>query len=299
MIPKKAALGRGLGALIADNSYDSHNKAPEVSPASSTSEIEIEYIVANPYQPRTQFDDEALDELANSIRELGIIQPVTVRKLAENQYQLISGERRFRASKLVGLTKIPAYVREADDQAMLEFALVENIQRENLNAIEVAISYQRLIDECSLTQESLSHRVGKKRATVANYLRLLKLPAEIQIGLRDNLLSMGHARALITIDGQMQQLKLYHQIIEEQLSVRKAEELARTLNAPVEEKPKPKSKDVPLHYLDYTTTLKRNFGANVELKPTDEGKGKIVFAFQSEDELERLMHIFNKLNSGE
>jgi len=297
MIPKKAALGRGLGALIADNTYD--HKPQEITPASNISEIELDLIVANPYQPRTQFDEEALDELANSIRELGIIQPVTVRKMSESSYQLISGERRLRASKIAGLKQIPAYIREADDQAMLEFALVENIQRENLNAIEVAISYQRLIDECSLTQENLSQRVGKKRATVANYLRLLKLPAEIQIGLRDNLVTMGHARTLISIESQVQQLKLYHQIIDEQLSVRKAEELSRLLNMPVAQKDKLKVKDIPMHYLDYTSTLKKNFGANVELKPTEEGKGKIVFAFQSEDELERLMHIFNKLNNND
>jgi len=297
MIPKKAALGRGLGALIADNTYD--HKVQETPITSSISDVALEYIVANPYQPRSQFDEEALNELADSIRELGIIQPVTVRKIGENQYQLISGERRFRASKLAGLSKIPAYIREADDQAMLEFALVENIQRENLNAIEVAISYQRLIDECNLTQELMSQRVGKKRATVTNYLRLLKLPGEIQIGLRDNLLSMGHARSLISIENSQQQLTLYRKIVDEQLSVRRAEELSRELNSPSSTKTKPKQNEVSSQYVDYTNTLKKNFGANVEFKKSEDGKGKIIFGFQTEDELERLMHIFNKLNNPE
>jgi len=228
------ALGRGLGALIEEAST-TQNTAPaptteSVLPKSELiNEIEIEKIVTNPYQPRTHFDEDALNELAASIKELGIIQPITVRKVDDNQYQIISGERRFRASKIAGLKAIPAYVRTADDQGMLEMALVENIQREDLDAIEVAISYQRLVDECSLTQEVLGERVGKKRSTVTNYLRLLKLPAEVQLAIRKRLLSMGHARALVNIDDQELQLDLLRKIIEEDLSVRQIEQLVKKI----------------------------------------------------------------------
>jgi ParB family chromosome partitioning protein len=217
MNAKKSALGRGLGALIED--VETNNNKPAESVA-SINEIDIHAIEINPFQPRKTFDEDALQELASSIRQLGIIQPITVRKINGEKFQLITGERRFRASQLAGLETIPAYVRIADDQAMLELALVENIQREDLDAIEVAISYQRLIDECNLTQENMSDRVGKKRSTIANYLRLLKLPAEIQAGIRQKKITMGHARALVNVEDVEKQLSIFHHVMEQDLSVR-------------------------------------------------------------------------------
>ncbi|HCY00941.1 MAG TPA: chromosome partitioning protein ParB, partial [Bacteroidales bacterium] len=227
---KKMALGRGLGALIddADTMQQRDEDRLERSPVELVKEIDINKIKANPFQPRTSFDKEALQELSDSIKELGIIQPLTVRSI-DGEYQLIAGERRLRAAKLAGLNKVPAYIRTADDQGMLEMALVENIQREDLDAIEVAISYQRLIDECSLTHDTLSERVGKKRATVTNYLRLLKLPAEIQLGIRERKLTMGHARAILPLESAELQLTAYNKILEQALSVRKIEELVRKL----------------------------------------------------------------------
>jgi ParB family chromosome partitioning protein len=230
---KKSALGRGLGALI----KQSETEIPE-SQANATDKIDISRIEVNPYQPRTNFDQEALEELAASIKQLGIIQPITVREIDNGRYQIISGERRYRASMIAGLTEMPAYIRHADDNNMLELALVENIQREDLDAIEVAISYQRLIDECRLTQENVSERVGKKRSTIANYLRLLKLPAEIQLAIRKGQLSMGHARALVNIEQPEHQLELLHDIIENDLSVRQVEVATRQINHP-EPKPEP------------------------------------------------------------
>ena len=227
---KRTGLGRGLGALIETSDYD--NRREESNELSSFGEIEIAQIVANPYQPRTEFDVEALNELAQSIREIGIIQPLTVRRMSDHEYQLISGERRFRASQLAGLEKVPAYIRDATDNQMLELALVENIQREDLNALEIAISYQRLIDECNLTQEMLSERVGKKRATISNYLRLLKLPSVIQLALRDKVISMGHARALLGVDEANAQIGIFEQITLNDLSVRRVEELVRKINDP-------------------------------------------------------------------
>ncbi|PKP36130.1 MAG: chromosome partitioning protein ParB, partial [Bacteroidetes bacterium HGW-Bacteroidetes-15] len=225
---KKMALGRGLGALI--DGAETPQQRAEASEARKTSElvneIDVEKIKANPFQPRTSFDEEALQELADSIRELGIIQPLTVRSV-DGVYQLISGERRLRAAKLAGLKTVPAYIRTANDQGMLEMALVENIQREDLDAIEVAISYQRLIDECKLTHDNLSERVGKKRTTVTNYLRLLRLPAEIQLGIKDRKLGMGHARTLISLEDSSAQIKIFKKILSEDLSVRKTEELVR------------------------------------------------------------------------
>lgn len=299
---KKNSLGRGLGALI--ESQDTTTRETNTPPPSKTpqknsgvAEIAIDSIVANPYQPRTIFDEESLNELSSSIQEIGIIQPITVRENGEGKYELISGERRLRASKLASLKKIPAYIRKADDQNMLEMALVENIQREDLDAIEIAISYQRLIDECSLTQETLSQRVGKKRATVANYLRLLKLPADIQLGIKDKKLSMGHARALVTIDNTVDQLKIYSKILAEELSVRKVEELARSLHTPKEDnspQSTPESKnDV---YSALKSDLKKFFNTNVDFKRTPKGNGKIVIPFKSDEELEQLIAIFDKLN---
>ncbi len=287
---KRTALGRGLGALIED-----------AGPVNSTrnsaiDEIAIDLIETNPFQPRTEFDEEALNELANSIKELGIIQPITVRKVKDNKYQLISGERRYRASQIAGLTKIPAYIRTADDQGMLEMALVENIQREDLDAIEVAISYQRLIDECKLTQESMSERVGKKRSTVTNYLRLLKLPAEIQLGLRKKLVSMGHARALVNIEDSDDQLFVFEQIINEGLSVRKTEEVVRDIKEPKKATPK-KANGLDTNYGDLETHLGNFFNSKVQFKRGDNGNGKIIIPFKSDLDLERIIAIFDKSNS--
>ncbi len=289
---KKPALGRGLSALLQDDKTDiTQKEATESSAktAGSVAEIEISKIEANPFQPRTKFEEEALEELAQSIKELGIIQPVTVRKLGYDTYQLISGERRFRASQMAGLDRIPAYVRIANDQSMLEMALVENIQRANLDAIEVAISYQRLIDECKLTQEELSQRVRKKRSTISNYLRLLKLPADIQEGIRDGKISMGHARALINIENPEDQLAVFEQILNETLSVRKTEELAKNKK---EEKPKKHPSSVmPLSLLDkkIKANLSEHFKVNVKFQRKEEDKGRIVIPFSSEDELDKIL----------
>src|SRR6201995_1714330 len=233
---KRNALGKGLSALLNDsvNVLPNKNEAisgSEINPMGSVNEIKISEIEVNPFQPRTDFDQEALAELSDSIKLQGLIQPITVRRVNAHKYQLISGERRFRASKLAGLTQIPAYVRTANDQQMLEMALIENIQRENLNAIEVALSFQRMIDECSLKQEELGERVSKNRSTVTNYLRLLKLPPAIQSSIRDGQISMGHARALINIDDPAKQLFIHQHIIKDGLSVRKVEELAREVNS--------------------------------------------------------------------
>tara|TARA_R110002096_G_scaffold238027_9_gene429398 strand:+ start:11269 stop:12165 length:897 start_codon:yes stop_codon:yes gene_type:complete len=294
---KRPALGRGLSALLEDNDKNSSSKEDESGiPKSvgSTSEIEISKIQANPFQPRTKFEAEALEELAQSIRELGIIQPVSVRKMGYDNYQLISGERRFRASQMAGLTRIPAYIRVANDQSMLEMALVENIQRSELDAMEVAFSYQRLIEECSLTQEELSKRVGKKRSTIANYLRLIKLPAIIQDGIRNNKISMGHARSLINIDDPETQIKLYEQIIEETLSVRKVEELVKESKTGA---PKRKSNPVlPLSLVDkkIKRSLSEKLKVNVGFQRNDVDKGKIIVPFNSEKELETILKIINR-----
>src|SRR5512133_1301907 len=226
VMTKKNALGRGLGALI-----DGVEKEVLEKKVEANLDIPVDSIEANPFQPRTTFDEQSLEELAGSIRKLGIVQPLTVRDAGGGRYQLIAGERRLRAARLAGLTHVPAYVRTADDQAMLELALVENIQRENLDAVEVAISFQRLIEECSLTQEQLSERVGKQRSTVANYLRLLKLPAEIPLGIRNKQLMMGHARTLVNIEDPKKQIGIYYKIIDGELSVRQAEELVRLLQS--------------------------------------------------------------------
>ncbi len=294
MVAKKKALGRGLGALIDDAKYEKRPVEEAVS-TSAIAEIDISKIETNPFQPRKEFDQEALQELANSIKELGIIQPITVKKINEDKFQLISGERRFRASKIAGLKKIIAFVRDANDQGLLEMALVENIQREDLNSIEVAVTYQRLMDECNLTQEKLSERVGKKRATIANYLRLLKLPAEIQVGVRDKRISMGHAKALINIENPDAQLKVFYKIINEGLSVRGAEALVREIKFPVnKEKTKTTKFELPKQYLDIRDTLKKQLSTKVDLKRSENGKGSITIAFNSEDEFNRITEILLK-----
>lgn len=291
MSAKKNALGRGLGALI--DSEEDREKI--VKAAAGISEIPVDQIETNPFQPRAGIDEDSLADLASSVAKLGIIQPITVRELDENKYQIITGERRWRAAKLAGLSTIPAYVRKADDQGMLEMALVENIQREDLNAIEVAISYQRLIEECKLTQEMLSERVGKNRATISNYLRLLKLPAEIQLGLRENRLSMGHARALITVEDPEILMKIYNKIIHEDLSVRKTEALVKKLT---ESKPvdQDAEEEVPAAYQDLQEHLSRFFEIPVEFKRNNKGNGKIVLHFRNDEELEKIIAILDRLN---
>jgi ParB family chromosome partitioning protein len=296
---KKNSLGRGLGALI--ESQETVPRKPEpvfvkaITSTGGVMEVNIDEIDANPYQPRTIFDEETLNELAASIKEIGIIQPVTVRLKDDGRYQLISGERRLRASKIAGLQKLPAYIRKANDENMLEMALVENIQREDLDAIEIAISYQRLIDECSLTQELLSQRVGKKRATVTNYIRLLKLPADIQIGIKERKLTMGHARALVNIENPHDQLKIFNKIIEHDLSVRKVEELAREFNMP-KELSQATSNSLPKEYESLKHDLSNFFQTSIEFKRSNKGDGKIVIPFKTDEDLERLIAIFDKLN---
>jgi len=292
---KRSALGRGLGALI-----DDADKHKETSSTSSINEIPVEKIEANPFQPRTKFDETALQELAASIKELGIIQPITLRKLDDDKYQIIAGERRFRASKIAGLQTVPAYVRTAEDDGMLELALVENIQREDLDAIEVAISYQRLIEECQLTQEVLSERVGKKRSTISNYLRLLKLPTLIQKGIIDKTISMGHARALVNIANPEDQLSIYELILEEDLSVRKVEEIVRNLGAAkdqAETQDNSTAKEkYPQPYEELKDHLSKYFSSNVDFSMNNKGKGKIVIPFGSTKDLERIMGILDKLS---
>ncbi|MCY1632836.1 ParB/RepB/Spo0J family partition protein [Marinifilum sp. D737] len=289
---KKSALGRGLGALIDDVDEVQAKPVKSVS-----NEIEISKIEANPYQPRTKFDEEALNELAQSIKELGIVQPLTVRKINNNSYQLIAGERRFRAAKIAGLNSVPVYIRLADDDKMLELALVENIQREDLDSIEVAISYQRLIDEIKLTQESLSERVGKKRSTISNYLRLLKLPAEIQKGIREKRLLMGHARALVNVDDPKSQLDIFKLTVENDFSVRKVEELVRELNKGSKEKKAPSKNSLPKEYESLKDHLSEHFKTKVDLKRTNNGKGKIIIPFKSDDDLERILAVMDQMNS--
>jgi len=290
----KSVLGRGLGALIEEAEPVEVIAGKSVSGAS---EIDINLVETNPFQPRTVFDQEALDELASSIKEIGVIQPITVRIMENGRFQLITGERRFRAARIAGMTHIPANVRTANDQGMLEMALVENIQREDLNAVDIAISYQRLLEECELTQENLSLRVGKKRATVANYLRLLKLPAEIQVGIRDSKVTMGHARALVAIDDPHDQLKLFYRIIEEELSVRKTEEFARKLEQDLIKKQhqqKPQKAQAQT-FDELKNQLSEFFTAKVTFQHNNNGSGKIIIPFRSDDELERIIGIFDRL----
>jgi ParB family transcriptional regulator, chromosome partitioning protein len=299
---KKKALGRGLSALLSDSGTDdnlevdivgSHaTRASTPSPESGMTEISIDEIEVNPFQPRTHFDQEALLELAASIQVHGIIQPITVRRLAPHQYQLISGERRFQASKLAELKTIPAYVRSANDQQMLEMALIENIQRENLNAIEIALSYQHLMTECSLKQDELGERVGKNRTTVTNYLRLLKLPPDIQIAVRDNKLSMGHARAIINVENADQQLYIFKKTLSEELSVRKVEELVRELST---EKSTQKSEATTppaasREISQLQSKLSSHFGTRVVVK-SDGKRGEIKIPFLSVEDLNRVLDI--------
>jgi len=287
---KKQALGRGLSALLQESSnINSATDKNADKVVGSIIKIEIDTIDVNPYQPRTYFDEESLRELASSIKELGVIQPITVRKLDGNKFQLVSGERRFRASKLIGNSTIPAYIRIANDQEMLEMALVENIQRKNLDPIEVALSYQRLIDEIQLTQEELSTRVGKKRSTVTNYLRLLKLDPILQTGMRDGFISMGHGRAMINIENTEDQLAIYEKILREKLSVRQTEDLVKALKSG--KSPKPKKKPIPAYIKNSIKDISQYVGHKVDILMSSNGKGKISIPFHSEEDFNRIKNL--------
>lgn len=291
---RKQALGRGLSALLKDpdNDIKSANDKNADKLVGHIVELELDTIEVNPFQPRTSFNEESLRELASSIKELGVIQPITVRKLEYNKYQLVSGERRYRASKLLGLATIPSYIRIANDQESLEMALVENIQRQDLDPIEISLSYQRLMDEIQLTQEQLSERVGKKRSTITNYLRLLKLDPIIQTGMRDGFLSMGHGRALINIEDSQTQLDIYERILANSLSVRETEKLVRNLheknngNKPVAQAP-----TLPQQVKKSVKEFSEYFGAKVDVKMAKKGNGKLIIPFTSEEDLERIKNI--------
>jgi len=295
MAKKKQALGRGLGALLGEPETPQREKKETASLGEGlVGEINTDMIEANPFQPRSNFDKEALNELAESIKIHGIIQPVTVRKLSDKNYQLISGERRFQATKLAGLNTITAYIRTANDQQMLEMALIENIQRENLNAIEIALSYQRLISECNLTLEEMSDRVGKKRSTVNNYVRLLKLPPDIQLAVRDNNISMGHARALITLENPEAQLDIFKQIVRDDLSVRKLEAIVRDFQKDGEkEKPAKKPSNGSGGEINgLQSRLSSHFGTKIRIN-TDGKKGEIKIPFVSVEDLNRILEILD------
>lgn len=291
---RKNALGRGLGALIDGVEKEALEKKVEAN-----MQIPVELIESNPFQPRTRFDEESLEELASSIRQLGLVQPITVRETGGGRFQLIAGERRLRAARLAGLTHVPAFIRTADDQAMLELALVENIQRVDLDAIDVAISYQRLIDECRLTQEEMSERVGKQRSTISNYLRLLKLPPEIQLGIKNKQLTMGHARTLINVDDPKKQIEVYYRIIDEDLSVRNTEELVRILQSDNLKDPAKVERKRKLNedFSQLSEHLEKIFSSKVAFRINDKGKGKIVIQFDTPDEMERILGLFDRLNS--
>lgn len=292
---KKRAMGRGLSSILKDPENDiktvEDTNADKV--VGNIIELDVEAIEINPFQPRTHFNEEALQELSTSIKELGVIQPITVRKTGFNQYQLISGERRLRASKLAGLATIPAYIRLANDNDSLMMALVENIQRHDLDPIEIALSYQRLIDEIALTQEQMSERVGKKRSTITNYLRLLKLDPIIQTGIRDNFISMGHGRALLGVDNQDTQVDVYHKIVSENLSVRETETLVKQLQAP-------KKQSATAQKVTYTISdrqkkvISQFFGSKVDVKVSANGKGKINIPFHSSEDLERIIKLLEE-----
>ncbi|PUV23412.1 ParB/RepB/Spo0J family partition protein [Sphingobacterium athyrii] len=305
---RKTGLGRGLGALLNDSveapakNNQQVEEAPLVTPSTanttkengSISHVRVEEISVNPFQPRTEFDPVALQELAESITLQGLIQPITVRKISEGNYQLISGERRLRASRLAGITEIPAYIRTANDQQMLEMALIENIQRENLNAIEVALSFQRMIEECNLKQEELGERVSKNRSTVTNYLRLLKLPPVIQAAIRDGALTMGHARALINIAEVDKQLYIFKLIIDQGLSVRKAEELVRELQKGGKKKAGKDKTPMSFQLQKIEDDLASKFSSRVKLNlKSTKGKGAIEIPFESEDDLSRILELLD------
>ena len=283
--PKKSALGRGLDALISTDLVKTQG-------SSSINEVPIDQIHANPDQPRRDFDPESLQELSDSIRQIGIIQPITLRKIKEGDYQIIAGERRFRATVMAGLKTIPAYIRTADDENVMAMALIENIQREDLNSMEVALACQNLLEVYDMTQEQLSSRIGKKRATIANYIRLLKLPAEIQVALKNKQIDMGHARALLAIDDPMKQLQLFHELTKYGYSVRMVEDKARQMN---DAKPTTRKKAADDSLAPLAGQLSKFLGAPVKLKTSASGKGSISISFKNEDDLARIMQMFDKL----
>ena len=292
---KFPALGRGLDALISTQEV-------HTSGSSTINEIELDKITANPNQPRKEFDPTSLQELADSIAEIGIVQPITLRQMSNDTYQLIAGERRWRASKLAGLRTIPAYIRTADDENVMEMALIENIQREDLNSVEIALAYQHLIEQYDLTQERLSERVGKNRSTITNYLRLLRLPAPIQMALQNKEIDMGHARALLALDNPTLQIKLFHEIIKEKLSVRKVEEMVKALleGESVKagsKKITPKGAKLPEEYNILKDSLSKFFQTKVQLTCSEKGKGKISIPFTNEEELERIIELFDRLKN--
>jgi ParB family chromosome partitioning protein len=289
-IQKKTGLGRGLSAILESPETDITSK--DISGnyvAGAIANLPIGKIETNPFQPREDFDESSLAELSQSIIEQGIIQPLTVRKMGYDKYQLISGERRYRAAKLAGIDSVPCYIRVANDEQMLEWALIENIQRENLNAIEIAISYNRLIEECSLTQDELSKKVGKNRTTVTNYMRLLRLPAEVQAALRDGSISMGHARTIINVESEAKQLAITRKIIAEELSVREVEKLVRQLDKVIEPVSKSGKIALPLKFEVIKDTLQERLNRKVEVKRTSKGKGRIVIPFKSDDDLQSII----------
>ncbi len=294
MKTKKKALGRGLDAILQSPETDITSK--DISGnyvVGAIANIMIEKIEANPFQPRDQFDDELIQELASSIKKQGIIQPITVRKMGYDKYQLISGERRLRAAKIAGLSEIPCYIRVANDEQMLEMALIENIHRKDLNAIEIAISYQRLLEECELTHEKLSDRISKNRSTITNYLRLLKLPPEAQLAIRDGKISMGHARALINVEDSDVQLSILRKAISQELSVRQVEELVRNLH----EKPQPTPNEkieVPAFFSESAVELREKYGTHVNIRRNTKGKGQIVISFESDQDFSRILSLLDK-----
>lgn len=291
---KKRGLGRGLDAIL--QSPETDITSTDISGnyvAGAVAELNIDFIEANPFQPRTDFDEAALNELAESIKVQGVIQPVTVRKMGRDKYQLISGERRLRASKLAGLKTIPVYIRVANDEQMLEMALIENTHREGLNAIEVALSYQRLIEECNITQEELGEKVGKDRSTVTNFLRLLKLPPEVQVALRDGFISMGQARAIINIEDKAKQLIILKEIIDKDLSVRQVEELVRSFN-PKNAKAKKQKSVLPEAFIYKVDTLSKALDAKIKVDRNSKGKGSLTISFKNDEDFERLISIINK-----
>jgi ParB family chromosome partitioning protein len=301
---KRSALGKGLGALLENSSTDITSKKSNSETVGSIALLKIENIEVNPFNPRTHFESDALEELSESIKAHGIIQPLTVRKLGRDKYQLISGERRFRASQLAGLEEVPAYIRIANDQSMLEMALVENIQREDLNAIEVALSYQRLLDECSLTQDQLSQKLSKSRSSITNHIRLLKLPADIQAGVRDNLITMGHARALVSAGDEALQISIFNQILLDSLSVRDVEILIRQghlkeeqVHPPIDEEQNSSKKNkvqLENNQIAFKNNLSNKLSSKVVLNKSSKGSGKIVINFDSEVDLNRIIEILNQ-----
>jgi ParB family transcriptional regulator, chromosome partitioning protein len=294
---KRNALGKGLSALLEHAETDVTTKGEignDGNVLGSIATIHLDQIETNPFQPRTDFDEESLKELAVSIKEQGIIQPITVRKMGYDKYQIISGERRFRASKIAGLTEVPAYVRIANDQGMLEMALVENLQRQDLNAIEIGISYKRLIEECSLTQEELSDRIGINRTTVTNYIRLLKLPPEVQVALRDNRITMGHARALTGITDVAKQMMVFRDILKNNLNVREVEELARESGRKAVQKGRSKEqKELSFELTKIQNILSSHFGTKIHLKRNSKGNGSITIPFESDSDLNRILELLN------